>query len=39
MKPGYAIAREARFSVIDFETTGAVPGFRVEPWQVGVVVI
>ena len=25
------------FSAIDFETTGAVPGFRNEPWQVGAV--
>ena len=25
------------FSAIDFETTGAVPGFPNEPWQVGVV--
>jgi DNA polymerase-3 subunit epsilon len=39
MNPGYSIAREARFGVIDFETTGAVPGFRVEPWQVGVVMV
>lgn len=27
------------FSVIDFETTGAVPGFPNEPWQVGVVTV
>ena len=30
-------ARSARFAVVDFETTGAVPGYPVEPWQVGVV--
>ena len=32
-------AHECRFSVIDFETTGAVPGFPVEPWQVGIVTV
>ncbi len=37
MKVAYTLARETRFSVIDFETTGAVPGYRIEPWQVGVV--
>lgn len=30
-------ACECVFSVIDFETTGAVAGWPVEPWQVGVV--
>ncbi|MDD2598686.1 MAG: 3'-5' exonuclease [Kiritimatiellae bacterium] len=30
-------ARECIFSVIDFETTGAVAGYQVEPWQVGIV--
>lgn len=37
MKPAYTLARHARFGVVDFETTGSVPGYRVEPWQVGVV--
>jgi DNA polymerase-3 subunit epsilon len=31
------LACECVFSVIDFETTGAVAGWPVEPWQVGVV--
>jgi DNA polymerase III subunit epsilon len=30
-------ARTAVFAAIDFETTGAVSGWPVEPWQVGVV--
>ena len=37
MNPSYTLAHNARFSVIDFETTGAVAGYRIEPWQVGVV--
>jgi len=37
MNPSYTLAQHARFSVIDFETTGSVTGYRVEPWQVGVV--
>ncbi|MCL1920966.1 MAG: 3'-5' exonuclease [Kiritimatiellaeota bacterium] len=37
MKPSYTEARAARFAVIDFETTGAVAGYPVEPWQVGMV--
>ena len=37
MKPTYTEARLARFAVLDFETTGAVPGYPVEPWQVGIV--
>ena len=37
MNPSYTLACHARFSVIDFETTGAVAGYRIEPWQVGVV--
>jgi DNA polymerase-3 subunit epsilon len=37
MKTPYTEARRARFAVIDFETTGSVPGYRVEPWQVGIV--
>ena len=31
------LAREAVFTVIDFETTGSVPGWPVEPWQIGMV--
>lgn len=30
-------AREASFSVVDFETTGSVKGWAEEPWQIGVV--
>ena len=37
MKPFYTEARLAQFTVIDFETTGAVAGYPVEPWQVGIV--
>jgi len=33
----YTEAREACFAVVDFETTGAVPGYAVEPWQIGIV--
>jgi len=33
------LARDAVFTVIDFETTGAVAGWPVEPWQVGMVVV
>jgi len=33
----YAEARDACFAVIDFETTGAVSGFAVDPWQIGIV--
>ena len=29
------LAAEALFTAIDFETTGTVPGWPVEPWQVG----
>ncbi len=32
-------ARACRFSVIDFETTGSVAGWPVEPWQVGIVTV
>lgn len=28
---------ETTVTVLDFETTGSVPGFDIEPWQVGVV--
>lgn len=31
----YTEARHACFTVIDFETTGAVEGYPVEPWQIG----
>jgi DNA polymerase III subunit epsilon len=37
MKTSYTLACHTRFSVIDFETTGSVAGYRIEPWQVGVV--
>jgi DNA polymerase III epsilon subunit-like protein len=33
------LARDAVFTAIDFETTGAVAGWPVEPWQVGMVVL
>ena len=29
------LAREATFVALDFETTGSVPGYPDEPWQVG----
>lgn len=32
-------ARECVFSVMDFETTGSVSGWPVEPWQLGIVTI
>lgn len=31
------LARDTSFLVLDFETTGSVPGFPVEPWQIGAV--
>ena len=37
MKAPFTTAHAARFAVIDFETTGAVAGYAVEPWQVGIV--
>ena len=37
MDVSYTEARLACFAVVDFETTGAVPGYPVEPWQIGVV--
>ena len=37
MTPAYTEARKACFTVLDFETTGSVPGYAVEPWQVGLV--
>lgn len=33
----YRLAVEARFVALDFETTGSVRGFPVEPWQIGMV--
>ncbi|MDA3924309.1 MAG: 3'-5' exonuclease [Kiritimatiellae bacterium] len=33
------LARKCVFSVIDFETTGAVAGYPVDPWQVGIVTV
>jgi len=32
----YTEARRACFAVVDFETTGSVAGYPVEPWQIGV---
>jgi DNA polymerase III epsilon subunit-like protein len=37
MAETFTEASSARFAVVDFETTGAVPGYPVEPWQMGVV--
>ena len=37
MAAAYTEARATSFSVIDFETTGSVAGYPVEPWQVGIV--
>ena len=37
MSSDTAKAREAVITVVDFETTGSVRGWPVEPWQVGVV--
>ncbi|MCU0856990.1 MAG: 3'-5' exonuclease [Pontiellaceae bacterium] len=31
------LIRETTLTVLDFETTGSVPGFDAEPWQVGAV--
>jgi DNA polymerase III epsilon subunit-like protein len=31
------LAMRAAFTVLDFETTGSVPGWPVEPWQIGLV--
>lgn len=33
----YRLAADARLVALDFETTGSVRGFPVEPWQVGMV--
>lgn len=37
MPAAYTEARDACFAAVDFETTGSVAGYPVEPWQVGVV--
>ncbi len=37
MPETFTEARHACFAVVDFETTGAVEGYPVEPWQVGIV--
>jgi len=37
MGEAYTEARNACFAAVDFETTGAVAGFAVEPWQIGIV--
>jgi DNA polymerase III epsilon subunit-like protein len=36
-EPFYTEARDACFVALDFETTGSVPGYTVEPWQLGMV--
>lgn len=36
---GMVLIREVDVTVLDFETTGALPQFDVEPWQVGAVVL
>lgn len=33
------LIRETTLTVLDFETTGSVPGFNTEPWQVAAVVM
>lgn len=33
------LIRETALTVLDFETTGSVPGFDTEPWQIGAVVM
>ena len=35
----YTEARHACFTAVDFETTGCVDGYPVEPWQIGMVKI
>lgn len=39
MSDAVPLACRARFVVLDFETTGAVAGWPVEPWQVGLVCV
>ena len=36
MKDADQLAAKCVFTAIDFETTGTVPGWPVEPWQIGV---
>jgi DNA polymerase-3 subunit epsilon len=31
------LARDAEFVIIDFESTGSVEGYAVEPWQIGLI--
>jgi DNA polymerase III epsilon subunit-like protein len=33
------LIRETSLTVLDFETTGSVPGFSTEPWQIGAIVL
>lgn len=33
------LIRETTLTVLDFETTGSVPGFDTEPWQIGAVIL
>ncbi|MBC8207470.1 MAG: 3'-5' exonuclease [Kiritimatiellales bacterium] len=33
------LIRETTLTVLDFETTGSVPGFDTEPWQIGAVLL
>lgn len=33
------LIRETTLAVLDFETTGSVPGFDTEPWQIGAVMM
>lgn len=33
------LIRETTLTVLDFETTGSVPGFDTEPWQIGAIVL
>ncbi len=33
------LIRETTLTVLDFETTGSVPGFDTEPWQIGAVAL
>ena len=37
MRASYTEACHACFTAVDFETTGAVAGYPVEPWQIGAV--
>lgn len=33
------LIRETTLTVLDFETTGSIPGFDTEPWQIGAIVL